>query len=383
MTDIWNEIKSKIFGFKDLAFVGIGDIVGTGVSAVFWFYIASVLNPEKYGEIHYFLGIAGIASSISLFATQNTITVYAAKNVKIQSVFYLISLVVGIVSSLIIILIFYRIDAGILILAYIINTLALGDILGKKLFSQYSKFVLIQKILTLVLGIGFYHVFDADGIIYALALSYIAYSIIIYKGFRENKIDFSLIKSRLGFIVNNYMVGLVGGFAGQVDKLIIVPLLGFSPLGNYNLALQVIGVLMTLSSILFKYILPHDASGNQNVLLKKLIILVSIGVTIFGTTLLPLIMPIVFPKYLEVSTAIQIMSLGIVPGTVDMIYSSRLLGNEKSKFVLIAGLISLSIMIVGMIILGSVLATTGVAITFVLALSAKATYLLCVNRLVK
>lgn len=379
----WNDIKSKYFGFKDLALIGIGDIVGTGTSAIFWFYIATVLSPEKYGEIHYFLGIAGIASSISLFATQNTITVYTAKNVKIQSLFYLLSLVIGSISSLIVILIFYRVDAGLIILAYIINVLAVGDLLGKKLFSQYSKFVLTQKVLTLVLGIGFYYVFGADGIIYALALSYITYTIRIYKGFVENKIDFSLMRTRLGFIVNNYMIGLVAGFVGQIDKLIVVPLLGFSPLGNYNLALQVIAVLMTFSSILFKYLLPQDATGNQNALLKKFIILVAVGITIFGIVLVPLIMSYVFPKYLEVSGAVQIMSLGIIPGTVDMIYTSRLLGNEKSRFVLIAGLISLVIMILGMIVLGSSLGTTGIAITYVLALSVKAIYLLFINRLVK
>jgi O-antigen/teichoic acid export membrane protein len=341
------------------------------------------LNPEKYGEIHYFLGIAGIASSVSLFATQNTITVYTAKNVKIQSVFYLISLVVGVISSLIVILIFYRVDTGLIILAYIVNILAIGDLLGKKLFSQYSKFVLTQKVLTLVLGIGFYYIFGADGIIYALALSYITYTIRIYKGFTENKIDFSLMKTRLGFIVNNYMIGLVSGFVGQIDKLIIVPLLGFSPLGNYNLALQVIGVLMTFSSILFKYLLPHDAAGNQNLLLKKFIILIAVGIAVFGIVLVPLIMSLVFPKYLEVSGAVQIMSLGIIPGTVDIVYTSKLLGSEKSKFVLIAGLISLIIMIVGMIVLGSSFGTTGIAITYVLALSIKATYILCINRLVK
>jgi len=383
MNDKWDKIRSKIFGFKDLAFIGIGDIVGTGISAIFWFYIATVLNPEKYGEVHYFLGIAGIASSISLFATQNTITVYTAKNVKIQSVFYLISLIIGTIISLAVILIFYRVDAGIIILAYIINVLAVGELLGKKQFSQYSKFILTQKVLTLVLGIGFYYVFGADGIIYALALSYVAYTIRIYKGFAENKIDFSLMKTRLGFIVNNYMVGLVSGFVGQIDKLIIVPLLGFSPLGNYNLALQVIAVLMTFSSILFKYLLPQDATGNQNLLLKKFTIMIAIGVTIFGIILVPTIMSVVFPKFLEVSGAVQIMSLGIIPGTADMVYTSRLLGSEKSKFVLIAGLISLSIMIVGMIVLGSSFGTTGIAITYVLALSVKATYLLCINRLVK
>lgn len=383
MVDRWSGLKSRLFGFKGLVAIGFGDIVGSGISSIFWFYIASVLNPEKYGEIFYFLGIAGVTSTIALFGTQNTITVYTAKNVKIQSTLYFISLTVGIISSLAIIVIFYRFDSALIVLAYIVNTLAIGDLLGKKLFVQYSRLALIQKILTVVLGIGFYHLFGASGIIYALALSYIAYTIQIYKVFSETRINFSLIRPRLNFITNNYAVGLIGGFAGQIDKLIIVPILGFSPLGNYGLALQVVALLMTFSTILFKYLLPQDSTGIDNTGLKRIIIFAAIGITTFGVILLPLIIPNIFPKYSEASGAIQIMALSIIPGTVDMIYTSKFLAREKSKYVLIAGLISLTILTLGMIILGRSFGTQGVAIAYVLAMSAKAAYLVCINRIIK
>ena len=383
MNTRWDGLKSKLFGFKGLAVIGFGDIVGSGISSIFWFYIASVINPEKYGEIFYFLGIAGITSTIALFGTQNTITVYTAKNVKIQSTLYFISLIVGIISSLVIIVIFYRFDSALIVLAYIINTLAIGDLLGKKLFVQYSRFILIQKILTLVLGIGFYHLFGVSGIIYALAFSYIIYTVQIYRVFSEIRINFSLIRPRLNFIINNYGVGLIGGFAGQIDKLIIVPILGFSSLGNYGLALQVVALLMTFSTILFKYLLPQDSTGIDNAGLKKIIIFVAIGITIFGIIVLPLIIPSIFPKYIEASNAIQIMVLSIIPGTIEMIYSSKILASEKSKFVLIAGLISLTILTLGMIILGGNFGTEGVAIAYVLAISTKATFLVCANRIIK
>ncbi len=58
MTDYWNELKEKILGQKNLASIGFANLVGSGLAAVFWFYLASAINPENYGEIHYFLGIA-------------------------------------------------------------------------------------------------------------------------------------------------------------------------------------------------------------------------------------------------------------------------------------------------------------------------------------
>ena len=48
---------------------------------------------------------------------------------------------------------------------------------------------------------------------------------------------------------------VVGGFNGQIDKIIITPLLGFTLLGNYSLALQAINIMMIISSISYKYLL--------------------------------------------------------------------------------------------------------------------------------
>ena len=145
---------------KEIATLGSGDVIGSVLSAIFWFYLASQIKPEVYGEIHWFLGIAGIFSYVALFGTLNTITVYSAKNIKIQATLYLISLIAGAILSLVVILVFpafYEMDSGILVIAFVINTLALGDLLGRKLYSTYSKYVLAQKGLTLGLGLTFFY----------------------------------------------------------------------------------------------------------------------------------------------------------------------------------------------------------------------------------
>ena len=72
-------IKEKISNEKGIFTIGITDIIGTGVSSVFWLYIASVIDPGDYGEIHYFLGIAAIAQIISMFGNPNVLTVSSAK----------------------------------------------------------------------------------------------------------------------------------------------------------------------------------------------------------------------------------------------------------------------------------------------------------------
>ena len=368
---------------KELATLGSGDVIGSVLSAIFWFYLASQIKPDAYGEIHWFLGIAGIFSYIALFGTLNTITVYGAKKVKIQATLYLISLIAGAVLSLIVIIVFpafYEIDSGVLMIAYVINTLALGDLLGRKLYSTYSKYVLTQKGLTLGLGLAFFYYFGYEGILFALSLSFVFYIKRIFIIFREQKINFDLVKERIGFITNNYMVFLLAGFNGQIDKIIIAPLLGFALLGNYSLALQAITIMMTFSAIFYKYILPQDSSGKNTKNLKIFAIIVSVSISLVGIFLGPTLIEVFFPKYLEAKDAIQIMSIVIAPSTIAVIFESQFLGSEKSRVVLIGAIISLVILTGGMIILGLNFGIIGLAWSLIIATIAKMVFLLIMYR---
>lgn len=360
--------------------IGFADIVGAGITTIFWFYLASVISPEEFGEIHFFLGIAGVAAYISLIGTQNTLIVYKAKDVRLQSTLYFISLLIGIVTSFIIVGFFYRGDVVLVLFGYIINTLAIGDLLGRKAYGEYTKFVLIQKGLTLVLGLGFYHVFGVEGILYALGIAYVYYSKIIFQELKNSKINLVLFKEKIGFIINNYTMILANGFYGQVDKLVIAPLLGFALLGNYSLAAQVISAMMIISQIIFKYSLPQDSTGNYNPKLKKISILISILIASLGIILAPVLIPYFFPEYPDTVQAIQIMSLEIIPSTIVLIYVSKLLGIEKSKLVLISRVISLIITIVGFIILGPIYSIVGLSIIIVISSIVQASILIIADR---
>ncbi len=365
---------NKTNSFKSISQIGISDIVGAGVVAFFWFYLATLLDVEIYGELHYFIAIASIAYIISMIGTRDVVTVYVSKKIKITSTLFLLSVSAGIVTTIVIFGIFYRIDAALLVLAFVINDLAIGYILGQKLFNSYGKYILTQKILTLVLGLGFYYIFGVEGIIFALALSYVHFVIFVFRGFRESKTDFTLLSSRSKFIITNYSLNLFGGFRSNLDKIIIAPILGLTLLGNYALALQIWAVLILLSSTIFKYILTHDASGNPNKKLKLFTFFSSIAIAIFGITILPLIIPELFPKYTGTVDAIQIMSICVIPATVGQIYYSKLLGTEKSRTILIGRIISISSFISGILLLGLTYGIIGVAIAFVLSSTLQAVF---------
>ena len=375
--------KDKLTGKSGLLSIGFADIVGSAISGLFWLYIASQLNPDIYGEIIYFISIAGLAQMVSLLGSSNALTVYTAKNVKIQSTLFLISLLAAVISLVTITIFYNRIDAGLLAVGFVLFSLVNSVMLGKKLFVKYAKLILSQKILTLVLGLGLYFVFDVYGIIYGLALSYIPHLIIFVKEFSRTKIDFALLKPRKGFIINNYVMSLTAGLGGTVDKLIIAPVLGLTLLGNYSLAFQMFTIMMMFSAVLYKYLLPLDASGESNKKIRQIALVISIIITILGVTILPDVIDWLFPKYVDAIDAIQIMSLGVVPGTISILYSSKFLGMEKSKFVMITKLVSLGVLIGGFLYFGPIYGVIGLAWIIVTILIWESIFLFIINRTLK
>ena len=173
MTNYWNAIKNKFLKEDGIFSIGFSDIVGSGIAAVFWLYVASVMNPGDYGEIHYFLAIAGTAHTISMLGTSHALIVYSAKKENIQSTLFIISIIPTIISCIIIIMIFNRFDAGLLAIGYVVFESVNAVVLGRKFYRKYAKIILIQKSLTIFLGISFFYSFGPAGIIFALVLTFV------------------------------------------------------------------------------------------------------------------------------------------------------------------------------------------------------------------
>ena len=112
--DYWDTIRNQISGLRDISTMSFAEIGSSGIAMVFWFYLASILEPEEFGELHYYIGIAGLGAYLALIATQNTITVYVAKDIKLKSTLFIISLIGGGITSIIIFLLLYRFDISFL-----------------------------------------------------------------------------------------------------------------------------------------------------------------------------------------------------------------------------------------------------------------------------
>nr|MBC8294794.1 hypothetical protein [Pelagibacterales bacterium] len=169
---------------KEISFIGIGDIGSKGITALFWFYLASIILPSAYGEIHYFLSIAAIVSTFSLIGTQNSLTVYFAKNNSAISTLFFISAIGSIIAFFVIFFFYNRFDIGLLVIGNVVFTLGISTLLGTKNFKKYSLFSIIQKILMVSFSITAYYFLGVEWILLGISLSYFVYSKIIFDGIR-------------------------------------------------------------------------------------------------------------------------------------------------------------------------------------------------------
>ena len=157
-------------------------------------------------------------------------------------------------------------------------------------------------------------------------------------------------------------MNLILVFWAQIDKAILPPILGLIVLGNYNLALQAMAIMLIIPGTFFRYILPHDSSGKSNKKLKFWMIIISVLLTVLGITILPFVMSSIFPEYDGADNA-------MIPSTLNVLYISKMLANEKSRVVLYGTLSSLISVSLGMIFLGTIIGLEGIAISYVFAVA--------------
>lgn len=359
----------------------MSDTISTTIGSVFWLYLATILTKSNYGELQFLISVAGLACGLSLIASSNTITVYEVKKRGMTGILFLLSLLCGIIVSAALFITYSRFDIIFLTFGLLMSEMTIGYLLGKKMFARYAMFWILQKALMISLAIPFYYINGLEGIVYGIGLSYIPFAILIFKGFRESTFNFSLLNKNYGFIISNYGIKLSVYTKRNLDKLIIVPLLGYEVLGEYSLAFQLYLSMMIFSSMASKFLVFSDAAGTNSNKFKIIVLSVSIGFAILGITAGPSVIPILFPEYINSVKILPILSLAVIPNTVAVIYSSRFAGDEKSKIVLLGTMINMSAYLLLIVLLSATYGLIGISMSFLISSIIYATYLVITHKM--
>ena len=134
-----------------------------------------------------------------------------------------------------------------------------------------------------------------------------------------------------------------------------------------------------MPEIIKKYIVPEDSSGTNTTKIKIITVLFSCLLALVGIFIVPKILPYFFPKYLESLELIPIISISIIPTTIASMYGSKFLAHEKSTYLVISNIISIITLISGIIVLGGLFGSIGLAYSLVLSDSVRAFFLFISN----
>ena len=381
MSDNWNKIKNSIIQLKEISILSSASLITNFIGGLFWMYMASLMGPEEYGQISYFISIALIVASISLFGAGNSLIVFVAKGEKIQSLFFIITITTSIVGSIILFLMFENFGMSIYAIGFVIFTLVISDLLGKKLYVNYAKYLILQRIIMVSIAIPFYFIFGTDGVLIGIALSFLPFIFIIYRDFRQ-PINISFMKSKFKNLLNVYLMDIITLSRGSLDKLIIVPLLGFSLLGNYQLGLQFIVILNIIPMAIYQYVLSHDSSGSPTTKLKILAVSISGLLAIVGALLAPFVVPMLFLEFTESIQIVQILSFSLIPGTITMMYVSKFLGAEKPMYLIVGSIIFLIVQMIGIFGLKDTYGIYGVSFAMILGYLVEVLFFVLINKFV-
>jgi len=172
MFNLLTKIKNLYSKFHDLSSLTTSTLITQTLSAMFLIYLAPLLGDEGYGEVSYLLAIAHVASTVAFLGAGNTVLVYTAKKIPIQGPVFYVSIISGLITSFVLYLILQSIETSIFVIGFVIFAFSSNEMIGRKLYGKYGKYLIAQRVIQITLSIGLYYIIGIPGIILGYAFSY-------------------------------------------------------------------------------------------------------------------------------------------------------------------------------------------------------------------
>jgi len=230
-----------------------------------------------------------------------------------------------------IVLLFINIYAALLCLALSFFVMTQHNLLGIKEYKKFGWNVILKGILIIIIPVSLYFVFDLSGIILGMAIGNLLVSLNWLKSLQRQVFSFKDIKRNYKIIIHNFGLDSSLNLPRVVDKIVIVPLVGFAMTGIYQFNLQILFVMEILPNAIHAFLLSEMSQENKN---KKPIYfaIISAGLlSLLVIILAPFVIELFFSKFQEGVLGLQIMAISLVPLTISAIFSARLQAMESTK----------------------------------------------------
>lgn len=249
---------------KNIVSLGTANFSAAIIIGLFWFFLARILEKTEYGEIGFLMSIANIGFAISMIGLGATVIVYAPKKENVFPASFILVLISSGITGLIVYIFVQNIGVSILIVGLVVFLIISSGLNSKFQYFKVSKHIVIKALIAVFLSLIFYHFYGINGILFGYFLANIIIVKELYAFFKGNQIEFSVIRTKIKFMIKMWSNALSGILFWWGDKLIIGSLFGFSMLANYHLAVQYLLILDTIPRSIAQYLIPQESSGQNN-----------------------------------------------------------------------------------------------------------------------
>ena len=363
---------------KNFSFVTFGRVGSAALHGGFYLMFAILLDPESYGNLSYLIALAGTFSVISRFGLNQSIIVYQAKkNQVLVNQINVLAVITTAVASIILIPI--NIFAALVCFALSLVTMNLHNQLGLKNYKRYMTYEISKGVLVIVLSLGFYYALGIHGILLGMAIGYFLFSFNFFRGINSKIKSFTLIRNNYKVLFHNFGVDASNNLTKFADKLLIVPLLGFTVVGIYQLNLQILVALETIPIALHAFLLSEESSGKKHKKIALIALTASVIIASFVIIASPFFIEEFFPKYSDGIFSLQILILSIIPLSIGAIFTAKLQAKE-STLVGYAAIIRIGSLLALIFILGSSYGLVGLSFAILISVILNAIFLWILNK---
>jgi len=359
---------------KDILSLGASNLIYSIIYGLFWLYLATILAKAEYGELGFLNSLANVGSAIALLGLSATILVYEPKNESVFPSSFILVLISSTITGAISYALIQNIMVSFLIVGITIFGIMLSGLNSKQRYRDYSIHTLIRASATVALAIVLYNFFGINGIL----LGYFVTSLFVLKDLpsliKDKKISFSILRPKIGFMVNSWSNRISQILFWWGDKLLIGSLFGFSMLASYQFAAQYLLLLETFPRSLAQYLTPNESVGKKNKKLKIFSPIVASLIALISILAIPYGINTFFPEYQDSIQLAQIMSISIIPLSILAVQQSQFLGKEKNSVVLIGSILQTGLYFLLIIWLGQSFGLMGIAIGFLTSTTVRAIF---------
>jgi len=351
--------------YKNFSYVAIGRVISSALLAIFFLIFATILGPTEYGEMGYFIALAGAFSVISRFGLPQTVVVYLAKENKILS--HQVNLLAVISSSVAsAILLFINEYAAFLCLGISFFFLYQHNLLGEKKYQRFLKSAIFRNSLTFVLPFPLYFVLGLPGILLGMAIGNIISSVWLVNSISFKVKSFGLIKNYYKVLINNFGVDSSISLVRSIDRLLVGTLFGFLFTGLYIFNMQILIGLEILPRILYLFLLSEESSGKKHKKISYVVVLISILIVIATIIFGPLVIERFFTNYSDGVIGLQIIIISLIPISISSIITAKMQAAESTK-VGYSAIVSISSLLILLGFLGNEFGLIGLSLAVVIS----------------